>query len=111
MSLLDNELELGKTSFQRKWALCKYCTMPFLAFKTEKSCNRCTHFVQYDMNRKHRYMLYFFITNTIIGIGQSYIASFIIRYTKNTAFIVFFLVFFVFVLGSIIWKILKRIDI
>lgn len=110
MSLLDQEIEQSKSS-NKRWALCKYCTMPFLAFKSEKSCNRCTHFVQYDMNRKHRIMLYFFITNTIIGIGQSYIASFIIRYTKNTAFIVFFLVFFVFVLGSIIWKILKRIDI
>lgn len=111
MSLLDNELELGKTSFQRKWALCIYCTMPFLALKSEKSCKRCTHFVQYDKNRKHRYMLFFFVTNTVVGIGQSYIASFISQYTNNSTLIMLLLVFFVFVFGSILWKIIKKIDI
>lgn len=110
MGLLDQEIEQIKSS-NKKWALCKYCTMPFLASYKQKSCNRCTHFVQYEKERKHRLMLFFFITNTIIGIGQSYIASFIIRYTKNTSILVFFLVLFVFVSGSIIWKIFKKIDI
>ena len=111
MSLLDSELELQKTSNSKRWALCKYCTMPFLAYKTEKACKRCSHFVQYDSERKHRYMLMFFITNTVVGIGQSYIASFISRYTKNSTITALVLVFFVFVLGSIIWKVIKKIDI
>ena len=110
MGLLDSEIENIK-SRNKVWVLCKFCTMPFLAFKDEFACQRCMHFVQYDNEKKHKFMIYYFLTTSLVGVLQSIIATKFIFLSKNTSLLYFILVCTSILVGSILWKIIKRISI
>ena len=110
MGLLDQEITEIKSP-KKTWALCKYCTMPFLAKKSEFSCQRCLHFVQYELDRKHKLIILFFATTSIVGIIQSYLLIFLIRYIKEASILYFILVLFSTSVGSFAWKLLKKLNI
>lgn len=111
MGLLDNELNSIKSEYTRKpeWALCKYCRVPFLTSTFEETCQRCKHFINHDIEITSKLMLMYILFAIASSVINVVLILFLIKYTKNYAYLLSALTISNTLQGLFLWKIVKKI--
>lgn len=113
MGLLDDELKSHKSTCTLKpeWVLCKYCRVPFLSSTFELECQRCKVFVKYNIEYSAKVMLvfiFFAIINALVLVTTN---LFIYKFTKNIYFVSLIMTVESMLIGSFLWKIIKKLKI
>lgn len=109
MGLLDDEIKSIKDSHivKPEWALCKYCKVPFLTSEKKKTCERCGHFVQYNIEFTSKIMLCFILVAVLNAIATSFVIIYFSKYTKNFYHLLFITTLLSSFFGSFLWKFIK----
>ncbi len=111
MGLLDKELISVKSEYTKKpeWALCKFCRVPFLTSTFSNTCERCSHYVQYQIEYNSKIMLAFIILTIINNLIVICTLMFISKYVRNFNLNLLITTLVSVVQGYILWKIVKQI--
>ncbi len=111
MGLLDKELISVKSEYTKKpeWALCKFCRVPFLTSTFSDTCERCSHYVQYQIEYNSKIMLAFIILTIINNLLVICTLMFISKYVRNFNLNLLITTLVSVVQGYILWKIVKQI--
>ncbi len=111
MGLLDNELISVKSEYTKKpeWALCKFCRVPFLTSTFSDTCERCSHYVQYQIEYNSKIMLAFIILTIINNLIVICTLMFISKYVRNFNLNLLITTLVSVMQGYILWKIVKQI--
>ncbi len=111
MGLLDKELISVKSEYTKKpeWALCKFCRVPFLTSTFSDTCERCSHYVQYQIEYNSKIMLAFIILTIINNLIVICTLMFISKYVRNFNLNLLITTLVSVMQGYILWKIVKQI--
>ena len=111
MGLLDDEIKSIKSEYVRKpeWALCKYCKVPFLTFTFSDSCERCSHFVQYNIEFTSKLMIIYVLFVSIFILSSIFLLLYSWKFTQSYMILLLIIAISATVQGSILWKIVKLI--
>lgn len=110
MGLLDDELKktLSKSTRKPEWALCKYCKVPFLTCTFSDSCERCSHFIQYQIEFTAKVMLLFIIFATIFTLITIFELIYLWKVLQNYNLMLLAVLFSTTLQGLILWKIVRK---
>lgn len=110
MGLLDNELKktLSKSTRKSEWALCKFCKVPFTTNTFSDTCERCSHFVQYQIEFTAKVMLVFIIFATIFVLITISELFYLWKLLQNYNFIILAISISSVLQGLLLWKIVKK---
>ncbi len=111
MGLLDKELISVKSEYTKKpeWALCKFCRVPFLTSTFSDTCERCSHYVQYQIEYNSKIMLAFIILTIINNLLVICTLMIISKYVRNFNLNLLITTLVSVMQGYILWKIVKQI--
>jgi len=111
MGLLDKELISVKSEYTKKpeWALCKFCRVPFLTSTFSDTCERCSHYIQYQIEYNSKIMLAFIILTIINNLLVICTLMFISKYLRNFNLNLLITTLVSVMQGYILWKIVKQI--
>lgn len=111
MGLLDKELISVKSEYTKKpeWALCKFCRVPFLTSTFSNTCERCSHYIQYQIEYNAKIMLAFIILTIINNLLVICTLMFISKYVRNFNLNLLITTLVSVMQGYILWKIVKQI--
>ena len=111
MGLLDDELKSIKSEYTKKpeWALCKFCRVPFLTSTFANTCERCSHFIQYQIEYNSKIMLLFILITALNSLLIILALTILSKYIKNFNINLIVTTLISTVQGYILWKIVKQI--
>ena len=111
MGLLDDELLAIKKSHivKPEWALCKYCKVPFLTSVKKKNCERCEHFVEYNIEFTSKIMLCFILVAVLNSLSISFVLIYFSKYTRDFYHLLLITTILSSFFGSFLWKFIKHL--
>ena len=111
MGKLDDELKVILSSYSKKpeWALCKYCKVPFLTSVKKKNCERCEHFVLYNIEFTSKIMLCFILVAVLNSLSISFALIYFSKYTRDFYHLLLITTLLSSFFGSFLWKFIKHL--
>lgn len=109
MGLLDEELDLIVSNNSKlKWALCKFCRVPFLTKYNTNVCDRCSVYVSSNKNIQQKVMIAFIVFAVLNSVTNILTIYKLFPITSNYYVTSFISCIESFIIGYILWKLLIK---